>query len=68
MSKPIALSDHQLTTVLAGAEKLKLHVRSKFLELVANELSNCPTVDDGAVHPAVDLILEPRTNRRNPHA
>ena len=49
MLRPIALTDEQLSAVMAAAQPLALADRSAFLEDVAAALAALPTIGDGVV-------------------
>jgi hypothetical protein len=51
--RPIALTDEQMSAVLAASHPLPADRRSAFLEHVARELANAPMLGDGAVHRVV---------------
>jgi hypothetical protein len=50
MSRPIALTDDQMSALLAAAHPLPADSRSAFLEQCARELAHVPMVGDGALH------------------
>ena len=52
-SEPIALTDEQMSAVLAASYPLPPDRRSAFLEHVARELARAPMLGDGAVHRVV---------------
>jgi hypothetical protein len=53
MPKPIALTDSQMTAVLAASHPLPPDTRSAFLESCARELARLPAIGDGVVHRVV---------------
>jgi hypothetical protein len=53
MPRPIALTDEQLSAVMAVAEPLAPADRSAFLEDVAVALAALPTIGDGVVNRVV---------------
>ena len=55
MTKPIALTDHQLRQVMQAAGRLPPSQRSDFLERVAKQLGAEPA--DTAVQAAIDAAL-----------
>jgi hypothetical protein len=55
--KPLGLSDHQYSVVLDAARPLPIHLRSTFLERVAEQLRGCE-LGDGAVSRACKLVLK----------
>jgi len=67
--KPIALSDDQMSALLAASYPLPPECRSAFLEACARELARLPEIGDGALHRVImavqrehfDAPLETRT-------
>ena len=56
MTRPIHLSDDQMSAVWAASHPLAPSVRSAFLADVARELAALPAIGDGAVHRIVTLV------------
>jgi hypothetical protein len=50
MPQPIALTDEEMSAILAASHPLSPDARGPFLEACARELSALPMVGDGAVH------------------
>lgn len=55
-SKPIALSDEQMSAIWAAAMPLDVKVRGAFLEDVAKEISRHPILGDGLLHRLIMVI------------
>jgi hypothetical protein len=53
MSTPVALTDEQMSALLAAAHPLPARSRLAFLEQCARELAQLPEVGNGAVHRVV---------------
>lgn len=53
---PIALTNEQLSAILAAAHPLPRDPRSAFLERCARELAALPAIGDGAVHRVVSEV------------
>jgi hypothetical protein len=56
MSRPIALTDDQMSALLAAAHPLPPVSRSAFLEACAVELAKLPMIGDGVVHRVAMLV------------
>jgi hypothetical protein len=54
--KPLALSDDQLSAVLAAATPLPPDVRGAFLETCAREIAALPMIGDGSLHRLVMVV------------
>jgi hypothetical protein len=52
-SRPIALSDDQMSAILAASHPLSPDARGPFLEACARALAGLPEVGDGIVHRVV---------------
>jgi hypothetical protein len=52
-TSPLALTDEQMTAILAASHPLPPDVRGPFLEACARELAALPVVGDGVVHRVV---------------
>jgi hypothetical protein len=50
MSKPLALSDDELSAIFAAATPLAVDVRYEFVRTVAAVLATCPEIGPGLVH------------------
>jgi hypothetical protein len=50
MPKPLALSDDELSAVLAAARPIAVERRDAFLQQIASTLSNCAEISPGLVH------------------
>jgi len=55
-SRPIALSDEQLTAIFAAAQPLAPDRRSEFFEHVAREIATMPEVGDGSLHRVISRV------------
>ena len=53
MSKPIRLSDDELSAVMLACQPLAPEARDGFLQAVAHSLSTCGKVGPGSVHRAI---------------
>jgi hypothetical protein len=55
-SKPLALTDSELTAIFAAARPLPPRDRDQFLKDIATELAALPMLGDGAVHRAIVAV------------
>jgi hypothetical protein len=64
----VALTDAQMSAVLAASHPLPPQTRSAFLEACAHELAGLPEVGDGAVHRIIMVVqkryFDPPLNTR----
>jgi hypothetical protein len=65
LSRPIALTEPQMSALLAAAYPLLPDVRSAFLEACAKEIAAMPELGDGALHL---VIVTPHEALRRPGA
>jgi hypothetical protein len=59
MQPIVALSDAQMSAVIAASFPLPPESRSAFLAACAVELAKLPAIGDGAVHPIIRLFRRP---------
>jgi hypothetical protein len=59
ISMPLALSDEQMSAVLAAAEPLAPSDRSQFLQALADALRNEPMIGDGVLARTIRHVIRP---------